>query len=79
MQSVALRLICEREAEIEAFEPEEYWSIIARLRAGNTDPFLSKLFKVKGGYQAAASMAINVAEFGVTAGATGVWSYSAKV
>ena len=27
VQSVALRLICEREAEIEAFRPQEYWSI----------------------------------------------------
>jgi len=27
VQSVALRLICEREAEIEAFKPEEYWSV----------------------------------------------------
>src|SRR5437660_1391630 len=30
-QSVALRLICDREAEIRAFVPEEYWSIIATL------------------------------------------------
>ena len=31
VQSVALRLICDREAEIQAFVPEEYWSIIALL------------------------------------------------
>src|SRR6266496_3508653 len=31
VQSVALRLICDREAEIQAFIPEEYWSIIATL------------------------------------------------
>ena len=31
VQSVALRLICQREAEIRAFEPEEYWSITAIL------------------------------------------------
>ncbi|GAC1361253.1 MAG: type I DNA topoisomerase [Ktedonobacteraceae bacterium] len=31
VQSVALRLICQREAEIRAFEPEEYWSITATL------------------------------------------------
>ena len=31
VQSVALRLICEREAEIEAFVSEEYWSIEAAL------------------------------------------------
>jgi len=33
VQSVALRLICEREAEIEAFRPEEYWTVHARFRA----------------------------------------------
>ncbi len=31
VQSVALRLICEREAEIRAFVPEEYWTITAHL------------------------------------------------
>lgn len=31
VQSVALRLICDREAEIENFKPVEYWSIIAKL------------------------------------------------
>src|SRR5213082_94107 len=31
VQSVALRLICDREAEIKAFVPEEYWSITATL------------------------------------------------
>ncbi|MEG3638164.1 type I DNA topoisomerase [Magnetococcus sp. PR-3] len=30
VQSVALRLVCEREAEIQAFEPREYWSITAQ-------------------------------------------------
>jgi DNA topoisomerase-1 len=33
VQSVALRLICEREAEIEAFRPQEYWTVDADLRA----------------------------------------------
>lgn len=32
VQSVAARLICDREEEIENFEPEEYWSIVARLQ-----------------------------------------------
>lgn len=31
VQSVALRLIVEREREIEAFKPEEYWTIVAKL------------------------------------------------
>src|SRR6202030_3392391 len=33
VQSVALRLVCERESEIEAFRPQEYWTIDADLRA----------------------------------------------
>ena len=33
VQSVALRMICDREAEIEAFIPEEYWEISAKLLA----------------------------------------------
>ncbi len=32
VQSVALRLICEREAEIEAFVPEEYWTLEAKFK-----------------------------------------------
>ena len=32
VQSVALRLVCEREAEIEAFVPQEYWTLSALLR-----------------------------------------------
>jgi DNA topoisomerase-1 len=34
VQSVALRLICEREAEVESFIPEEYWSLEADLKKG---------------------------------------------
>ena len=34
VQSVALRLICEREAEMEAFIPEEYWTVEAELAEG---------------------------------------------
>jgi DNA topoisomerase-1 len=46
VQSVALRLICEREELIDAFIPEEYWSIEAEFKGKRTDPFLSKLVKV---------------------------------
>jgi len=46
VQSVAVRLICEREDEIEAFVPEEYWSITAKLKGENTDPFEAKLSQV---------------------------------
>jgi DNA topoisomerase-1 len=34
VQSVALRLICEREKEVERFIPEEYWTLEAELKAG---------------------------------------------
>jgi DNA topoisomerase I len=47
VQSVALRLICEREAEIEAFFPEEYWSLDAELRKGK-HLFLAQLVAVAG-------------------------------
>ena len=44
VQSVAVRLICEREQEIEAFVPQEYWSIAARLaREGEDTPFVARL------------------------------------
>ncbi len=48
VQSVALRLICEREKEIQAFNSEEYWSITTNLRGQNPPPFNAKLFKIKG-------------------------------
>lgn len=45
VQSVALRLICEREAEIKAFVPEEFWSLTAHLEAQLPPPFKAKLIK----------------------------------
>jgi DNA topoisomerase-1 len=48
VQSVALRLVCEREREILAFISEEYWSLTAHLQAGQPPAFLAKLFKYKG-------------------------------
>jgi DNA topoisomerase-1 len=48
VQTVALRLIVEREREISAFKPEEYWSITARLAAHLPPEFDAKLAKVKG-------------------------------
>jgi len=48
VQSVALRLICEREEEIESFVPEEFWSITAELQGKDTDPFFAKLIKING-------------------------------
>jgi DNA topoisomerase-1 len=46
VQSVALRLICEREAQIDAFIPEEYWSIAVEFKGKRTDPFLANLIKI---------------------------------
>ncbi len=43
VQSVAMRLICEREAEREAFRSEEYWSITALLSGANPPAFEAKL------------------------------------
>ena len=47
VQSVALRLIVEREREIEAFKPDEYWSVLAKLEQGGTE-FDAKLVRYKG-------------------------------
>lgn len=48
VQSVALRLICEREQEVRAFVPEEYWSLTAEFKAQGADTFLAKLAKIDG-------------------------------
>ncbi|TKS61389.1 MAG: DNA topoisomerase I [Nitrospira sp.] len=48
VQSVAMRLICEREAEREAFRAEEYWSITALLSGVNPPPFEAKLQSING-------------------------------
>ena len=45
VQSVALRIICEREREIQTFEPQEYWTIEARLEGDNPPAFTAKLAK----------------------------------
>jgi DNA topoisomerase-1 len=48
VQTVALRLIVEREQEIRAFVPQEYWTIHAMLEAGEPPIFEAKLTKFKG-------------------------------
>ncbi len=48
VQSVALRLICEREKEIAAFLPQEYWTIDALLRSAHGQDFKARLFTVDG-------------------------------
>jgi DNA topoisomerase-1 len=45
VQSVALRIICERERAIQAFVPQEYWSITAHLEGSTPPPFAAKLVK----------------------------------
>ena len=45
VQTVALRLVCEREDEIRAFNEEEYWSITARLKKDEQE-FEAKLHKI---------------------------------
>ena len=46
VQSIAMRLICEREKEIKDFVPEEYWTITAELEASNPPPFKANLVKI---------------------------------
>jgi DNA topoisomerase-1 len=43
VQSVAVRLICEREDQINAFKPQEYWDILAKLATGEKTEFSAKL------------------------------------
>src|ERR671918_1448628 len=45
VQSVALKLVCDREREIEQFVPEEYWNITARLAGPVPPEFDAKLLK----------------------------------
>jgi DNA topoisomerase I len=49
VQSVAVRLVCEREAEIKAFEPVEYWSVEATCqKGGEPPPFDAKMWRWDG-------------------------------
>ena len=48
VQSVAVRIIVEREREITAFVPEEYWTVEARLEAGQPPLFTARLAEVDG-------------------------------
>ncbi|HEA47006.1 MAG TPA: type I DNA topoisomerase [bacterium] len=47
VQSVTLRLICEREKEIKSFKPEEYWSIHTRLQGKSKEIFKADLNKIE--------------------------------
>lgn len=46
VQSIALRIICEREKKIIAFKPQEYWSLIADLEGERPPAFEAKLFQI---------------------------------
>jgi len=48
VQSVAVRLVVERERAIEAFKPREYWTLEASLRTASGEPYKASLTKVDG-------------------------------
>ncbi len=48
VQSVAVKMICDRERDIQAFESREYWSLTAHLQSNEPPPFESRLFKYSG-------------------------------
>jgi len=48
VQSVALRLVCDRELEIEKFVPREYWSLIAKLATPRAEEFEARLVGADG-------------------------------
>ena len=48
VQSVALRLVCDRELEIEKFVSREYWSLVAHLKTARDDPFTARLVGADG-------------------------------
>ncbi len=48
VQSVALRLVCDRELEIERFKAQEYWSILAELVTAKKETFQARLASIGG-------------------------------
>ncbi len=47
VQSVALRIVCDRENEIEMFRPQEYWTVAADLRAPDGTDFQARRLKIR--------------------------------
>ncbi|MEM7178136.1 MAG: type I DNA topoisomerase [Pseudomonadota bacterium] len=82
VQSVALRLIVEREMEIEAFRPREYWSVKALLKTPRGDTFEARLTTLKGEkldrYDIADAAAADQAVAAIQAAALAVQSVEAK-
>ncbi len=48
VQSVAVRLICEREEEIKAFQPEEYWTVEGKYKTDKKETFKARLAQIGG-------------------------------
>jgi DNA topoisomerase-1 len=48
VQSVALRIICDREQIIQAFQPQEYWTIDADMAVAEPPPFQARLHTING-------------------------------
>ncbi|MEW5422043.1 type I DNA topoisomerase [Amorphus sp. 3PC139-8] len=48
VQSVALRLVCDREAEIERFVSQEYWTVLAKMLTAGGEPFDARLTGLDG-------------------------------
>jgi len=48
VQSVALKMVCDRQAEIDAFVPEEYWALGADLEGSEPPPFNARLHQIDG-------------------------------
>lgn len=48
VQSVALRLIVEREEEIDAFDPEEYWEVDVKLQTNNQEELIARVKEING-------------------------------
>lgn len=48
VQSVTLRLICQRELEIEVFKPREYWTVDVAMKTPSGDPFTASLTHLDG-------------------------------
>lgn len=48
VQSVALKMVVDRENEIRAFIPQEYWTFAARVEGKNPPPFVARLAKIDG-------------------------------
>src|SRR5215467_1068836 len=65
VQSVALRLICEREAEIEAFKSREYWTVEVEFRTEAGQTFTARLTHLEAKARTAADAILHAAGFAV--------------